>query len=926
MDRRTGILVLLLTALTAGLGACSTTPEVSTLGSLDIRQADSPGNEVFVKPKSEAEVKQAYYEYISKSSSGESSRLLAMSRLAEMEIQRLNSMLKEDDGTIEDAVYRESLSRTLELLDASLREFPDAANNHETLYQLAHTHEQLGNHDSSLAALEELTQRYPDSRHYAEAQFRLGEAAFAEGDYIGAEDAYSEALFSDETRTFYERSLFKRGWSRYKQGLYIEAADDYLAALKNRPFSEYHELSGSEKDELDEYFRAIGLAFASLQNPDILQNFFVAGTDRKYLYHVYRVISETYREQERFSDGAIALAQFVELNPDDPNVPLARLGIVDTWRDGGFRQLFNESLEDLYTSFHPGAEYWQSRTGPVHDAVAEALRRYSLQLASFRHERFARTRQDDAFAAASTWYTRYLEHYSAYAQQDKVFRNYAELLADQERNEEALHYFELAAYDGEIVLDKDAAYATIVLARDLHKNSNSSKWLDKQLHYALTSVRLYPNESRYHAAALNAAESAFESQRFDKAIELATVIPDNAAPNHLYQASVLVGLAYRESGRPGDAEAVFQDLLTQNLDRGQRREQQDNLALAIYQQAEQARDNNQPDLAMEHFARVAAASPESDIAPAALYDALLLSVESELWQRAITYAEHFQERYRKHDLSKDVTRHLSAAYLNAGDDAKAARAFEDLASRDNSREVKMAALWQAAELYESRNELDSAIRSYRSYANTYTRPFPQYMEAMYKLIQLYEQVDEPAKRRFWRNKISEADQKASKSQKTERTNRLAATVLLNLARERESDFQRQKLHAPLADNLRKKKQLLQESTALYGRASGYSFPDITTEATHSIGRIYQEFARALLDSERPAELAGEELMQYNILLEDQAFPFEEKAIEFYEVNLARTRDGASTRWIRESHARLVSLFPARYNRKGKLGIYRGDIP
>ena len=40
-----------------------------------------------------------------------------------------------------------------------------------------------------------------------------------------------------------------------------------------------------------------------------------------------------------------------------------------------------------------------------------------------------------------------------------------------------------------------------------------------------------------------------------------------------------------------------------------------------------------------------------------------------------------------------------------------------------------------------------------------------------------------------------------------------------------------------------------------------------------------------------------ELEQYEILLEDQAFPFEAKAIEFYETNLGRIKDGAYNNWI-----------------------------
>ena len=74
---------------------------------------------------------------------------------------------------------------------------------------------------------------------------------------------------------------------------------------------------------------------------------------------------------------------------------------------------------------------------------------------------------------------------------------------------------------------------------------------------------------------------------------------------------------------------------------------------------------------------------------------------------------------------------------------------------------------------------------------------------------------------------------------------------------------------------------MQTAVKLYGHASKYKIYAVTTEATYSIALIYKDFSKALLDSDRPKRLNAEELDQYEILLEDQAFPFEDKAIEFF---------------------------------------------
>ena len=64
----------------------------------------------------------------------------------------------------------------------------------------------------------------------------------------------------------------------------------------------------------------------------------------------------------------------------------------------------------------------------------------------------------------------------------------------------------------------------------------------------------------------------------------------------------------------------------------------------------------------------------------------------------------------------------------------------------------------------------------------------------------------------------------------------------------------------------------------------------------------------------PPELGPLELEQYEILLEEQAYPFEEQAIALHEANVARTRDAVYDEWVVASFDRLAELMPGRYAR------------
>jgi hypothetical protein len=108
----------------------------------------------------------------------------------------------------------------------------------------------------------------------------------------------------------------------------------------------------------------------------------------------------------------------------------------------------------------------------------------------------------------------------------------------------------------------------------------------------------------------------------------------------------------------------------------------------------------------------------------------------------------------------------------------------------------------------------------------------------------------------------------------------------------------------------------------YGSAADYGVAEVTTAATYHIAALYQDFGKALLASQRPKKLSKAELEQYDVMLEEQAFPFEEKAAELHEANAQRTRQGVYDEWVQASFKALAQLRPVRY---GKLERSEGAI-
>lgn len=924
------------------VSACSSLEPVNkpTLRSIDQQSQDSNAvkSQDIVK-RSTAEIRDAYKAYLSKSDKDDLSRRTALNRLAELEFEVSNQLAaeqvesEEQRSKLAEAQQDRKLDQTIELLTTSLTDYPKAKGNDRLLYQLAKALDQRGFYLKSIEVLTQLVNRFPKSKYYVESQFRLAEANFSQGDYLAAENGYTEVLIAPNNHNFYEKAIFKRGWSRFKQSYYQDAIDDYIRAIQYHQFNDIEILSETEKNLFNEYFRALGLSFSGLGGALPLKEFFDNAPDFKYQYTAYAVLSDLYLKQERFSDAVQVLKQYIREYPYSKEAAYAQLKTVKVWQESSFTSKLNEEIELFYIGYNSSNQYW-GRIGKDNLAFKntnQSLREYVLLIAEYFHSLHQKRPSSIRYSNAKKWYNRYLNGYSSYALQDKVYFQFAELLSSNNQESEALHYYELAAYDDDLILDKPSAYATIIITDKLFNlKSNKAKRstiLDKLLKYSLLFAQLYRDDSRTFDIISHAIEASYAVGNYQKTIELANLLNFNQAntpskQKTFYAISLLKAQSYFNLEQFTSAESVYRSLLDSvPLNTNQHNDVLERMSLTVYNYATLLKSQNKPVEASQNFIRIADFAKHSEIAVSGLYDAIAIFMSNQSWQQAITAINQIQSQYPNNKYSKDVTKKLSIAYLKSDQGLKAAEQFEKISSFEKNKEIKIAALWQAAEIYEAKNNHIAAARSYSEYANTYKKPYPQYAEAMFKLVVLYQKMNKPKLQNIWQKRIISADKKQALSDRNERTNYIVANTYLALARENQLQFNQLKLVEPLQVNLRKKKKSMQQAITFYGQASNYGLAEMTTESTFAIADIYLKFSKALLESERPKHLKGEDLEQYNILIEDQAFPFEDKAIEFHEVNLSRIKGGIFNDWVSKSVSQLKSLFPAKYARRSKIEGY-----
>lgn len=321
--------------------------------------------------------------------------------------------------------------------------------------------------------------------------------------------------------------------------------------------------------------------------------------------------------------------------------------------------------------------------------------------------------------------------------------------------------------------------------------------------------------------------------------------------------------------------------------------------------------------AIGHLQRLFIYAPESSISVNALYDSAVYYGLLGKWSKAAQIWTDFAQKYPTHELAKDIDNTLLFAYEASNNWLQAANLLSQQYSKYGNSKKGQESLYLAAEYYLKAGNREKSLSAYRQYAHRFPEPLALANEARYKMSEFYVESNEQSKRRFWLKKMIDAQRSLGNqpsSDGTARSRYLAAMSAMVFAQDADYLFKNQKLVAPLDKNLKKKQQYLQRAIEGYDQVMSFAVAEFTSQANFKLGMLYSTLADDLMDSERPRNLSPLEAEQYEILLEEQAYPFEENAIDIHENNIQRLSSGIYDEFVKRSFESLSKLMPARYNK------------
>ena len=421
------------------------------------------------------------------------------------------------------------------------------------------------------------------------------------------------------------------------------------------------------------------------------------------------------------------------------------------------------------------------------------------------------------------------------------------------------------------------------------------------------------------------ADELFEIKNYSLAIEFATRITDNTENTNkdlTRSAWVVRANSHYEIKEFTAAELAYIEALKLTAPKSkQYTELSEGLAASIYKQGEQERDNNQLDVAAALFLRVGSIVPQSAIRATAEYDAATMYIKMGNWNQAVPVLENFRKTFPNHpEYARSISEKLAYTYTESGQFHKAATELGILIAAETDPAKKQQLSWQSAELYEKSGNTKKAAETYITYINNYPQPFVRYIEAHFIVSEYYRKASQLSDWGNWLTKTVENERKGG-NDRNERTHYIAASALIHITKPVIKQYEQATLSMPIDKSLSKKTALLEQALSAYKEIISYQIAEYTTESTYRVGELYNHLAKSIMSSQRPGELSEEELEQYGILLEEQSFPFEEKAIEIHSGNAARTKDGLYDQWIKKSIDLLAALQPVRYQKPERTQIY-----
>lgn len=826
-----------------------------------------------------------------------------------------------------------------------LTEYPNSKIVYDVMYELAKAYELQGETEKSFTLLSSMVEQYPEhGENNDEIHFRRGEFLFSKQNYqqsiLAYEDITSRATANNDfSSPYYQTALYMLGWAHYK----LEQPRKSLARFSeildlNLPVKATTQLTVdnlpiANRQLVSDAFKVMNLIFSNREGAESLVRHYQSIGGRYYEYLHFNVMAQQLLTDKRYRDSAQTYDVFVKTYPSHHWAPQFAINKVNIYQRGRFPSLASAEKANYIATFGIDGPYWlmwsEKRQGIFGPILKAYLAEMALDQYRFAQETKMSQQQATEFAKAANLFFQYERTFNDDAHLAFL---YAESLYASNQWRRAIDAYNHFAYGVEQSFGRergkraDAAYSAILAFNELNvgavmpkpiANNEGVKQLSEQERNVLQFAQSFTDDHRAVDVLFDLMSHRYAQARYDDAINTADTLmawPSVVETARVIDAQLIKSHSVYNQGKYQQAIAEYEQVLVTLSKSDERRTViSNNLAASLFNYAEQLASSNQLQEAVDIYLQVLSKTPDSPVRKLAHFNAAQYLYKLRLFEDSVAQLIAFQSLYPTDELSKSIDVQLASIYEQQQDWDKAATQRLAIANGMKKSDVQQNVLYLTASFFDRAGDDKNTILTLRRHANTYQHPFNRHMEVMSQLSQKYLVVNEQRKYRFWLKKMIKAHDNAGGRQ-TARSRFLAAQSALVFARDAKTEFDKIKLTLPLKPSLDRKTRSLEQTLTAYKKVSDYRVASFSTQSSYETAQVYRQLANDLMNSQRPKGLDELALEQYDILLEEQAYPFEDQAIVLLETNAELTSQGLYDEWIKKSLMTLRQLLPGRYNK------------
>jgi TolA-binding protein len=776
----------------------------------------------------------------------------------------------------------------------------------------------------------ELVAHHPNSTYRQESWLRMGDLRFNDRDYAGSIGHYAHAAEGADPN-LRAIALYKLGWAHSNEDRFMDAADAFRSALDLYASDERARITADIEGEAETY---LVHSLARAGGASAFAGYFDRIGGRDYEMRVLMALADHFRRYSLFSEAADADGMVVTRYPLHADALIAAERLPDTWMRAAQAERARAARLELAERFAPGAAWARAQKADSVRSAGEGFARRSWTAVALHHHAEGRRSGRAAdWKKALELYDVLIRTWPADAETPQYNLFAGEASARLDHPVQALAYYRAAADAGadstaeralrQRVAVTDAWYertragatgstgrdslATEVLraADELlerfprHEGGADIRW--REGHLALAHGwheraagdfgrmgDTYPADPRAPAAAGLRADALFRIERFDAAADA-------------FEATRLI------------AERAGADSIARHAARS--------VPICHFRHAESVARTDSTDFRRHGtmFEQVAARFPEYEHAHLAQYRAGLAWLRAGDRERAVGSMQTLIAQFPKSEFVKDAHLQIAATWEAAGDHRRAAEAYEVFAGRYPDDTGAANAWLKSADLYAAAGLAPRA----ESIRLGYIERYPDDHEAAMEILEPLARRDLAdvsatlplsgllAAKQAAPSALSRYMQRAAAHPKLA-SRELIAEVRFMQGEEGRQGYEAAKLTQPLVRSIAARQVKLDSLLARYRRTIDLGIPSFAHAGAYRIGEALIGFGTALEQSERPADISGDDRLAYEDVLVEKAQAFYDRGEQVWEELLRQKGDDGDDRWVTEARGALWKRLGQRF--------------